>query len=120
MAKHNELGQTGENLAVRYLEDQDYIILERNCRQRHWEMDIVAIKGNVIAFVEVKTRTSESYGQAEAAVDMKKQRRMMAMADRYVCQHNRAEYPRMDIIAVVKEGTEYVIRHTPNAFGLMG
>jgi len=120
MAKHNEIGQLGENLAVRYLEDQDYIILERNCRRHHWEMDIIATKGNIIAFIEVKTRTSEEYGPAEEAVDFKKQRRMMSIADQYVRKHNRNEYPRMDIIAVVKEGEEFVVRHTPNAFGLMG
>jgi len=120
MARHNQIGQLGEDLAARYLEEQDYVILERNCRRRHWEMDIIAIKGNVIAFVEVKTRTSEEYSTAEESVDIRKQRRLISIADQYVRRYKRNEYPRMDIIAVVKEGDKFVVRHTPNAFGLMG
>lgn len=120
MARHNELGKIGEEMAVRYLDEQGYIILERNCRLHHWEMDIVALKGDTIAFIEVKTRTTEDYGTAEEAVDMRKQRRMMSMADKYVRTHDRNEYPRLDIIAVVKNGDNYEVRHTPNAFGLMG
>ena len=53
MAKHNELGKAGENAAVTYLEQQGYIIRDRNWRKGHFELDIVATKEQELIVVEV-------------------------------------------------------------------
>ena len=56
MAKHNELGKKGEEIAAQYLSEKGYEILERNWRNRHKEIDIIAKDGNELVIVEVKTR----------------------------------------------------------------
>lgn len=114
-----EFGKTGEMMAAAYLEDHGYIIVERNDRLHHWEVDIIALKDGTLHFVEVKSRMSEKFQSAEAAVDKNKARRMIAVADKYVKSHSRTEPVVFDIIAVVSEGDKFVIRHTENAFNAM-
>ena len=63
MAKHNELGKAGENAAVTYLEQQGYIIRDRNWRKGHFELDIVATKEQELIVVEVKTRSNTQFAE---------------------------------------------------------
>ena len=72
MAKHNELGKAGENAAVTYLEQQGYIIRDRNWRKGHFELDIVATKEQELIVVEVKTRSNTQFAEPEDAVDIPK------------------------------------------------
>jgi len=58
MAKHNEFGKQGEELAAQFLMEKGYEILERNWRNRHKEIDIIAKDGEELVIVEVKTRKS--------------------------------------------------------------
>ena len=62
MAQHNELGKKGEQLAVDFLVENSYDIMERNYRFDKAEVDIIAQKGDILAIVEVKTRSSLEFG----------------------------------------------------------
>ena len=114
-----EYGVTGEQIAARYLEDQGYVILDRNYRRGHKEVDIIALDQGEIAVVEVKTRMSEEYLTAEQAVDHQKRQNIIRVADNYVRANRRTEPVRFDIIAIVGSGTNVEIRHTKNAFNVM-
>lgn len=72
MAVHNELGKQGEALAVEYLRKEGYEILETNWVFQKAEVDIIALKGDVLAIVEVKTRSSLEYGLPQEFVKPKK------------------------------------------------
>lgn len=110
-----EFGVAGEQMAAAYLEERGYTILERNDRLHHWEVDIIALKDGVLHFVEVKSRMSESMRRAEAAVDRGKARRLVAVANKYIQSHGRTEPAQIDVIAVVRQGDTYSIRHTERA-----
>ncbi len=114
-----EYGETGEQIATRYLEDHGYVILDRNYRRGHKEVDIIALDHGEIAIVEVKTRTNEEYLSAEQAVDHQKRLNIIRVADNYVRRYHRSEPVRFDIIAIVGNGKDIKIRHTKNAFNVM-
>lgn len=113
-----ELGETGEQMAARYLEDQGCVILERHYRKDHKEVDIIALDHGELAVVEVKTRTNEGYFTAEQAVDHRKRQNIIRVANNYVRRHNRTEPLRFDIIAIVGSGATAEIRHTKDAFNV--
>ena len=72
MADHNELGKLGEQIAVDFLLENDYTILERNWRFQKAEIDVLAVKENILAVVEVKTRSTLDYGLPQDFVNSKK------------------------------------------------
>ena len=114
-----ELGETGEQIAARYLEEQGCVILERHYRKDHKEVDIIALDHGELAVVEVKTRTSEGVFAAEQAVDHRKRQNIIRVANNYVRRHRRTEPLRFDIIAIVGSGATAEIRHTKDAFNVM-
>ena len=69
MAAHNELGKWGEDLASDYLEQKGYTIMERDWKSGRRDIDIIARDGNIVVFVEVKTRRSSVFGEPEEAID---------------------------------------------------
>lgn len=99
---HQErLGKQGEDLACRELRRRGYVILARRFRTRHGEIDIIARDGDVLVFVEVKARTSRSFGGALGAVTPRKQRQVVAMAQRYLARAGWSTRPcRFDVVAV--------------------
>ena len=113
-----EFGVTGEQMAARYLEEQGYVILDRNYRRGHKEVDIIALDHGELAVVEVKTRTSEGVFAAEQAVDHRKRQNIIRVANNYVRRYHRTEPLRFDIIAIVGSGATAEIRHTKNAFNV--
>ena len=113
-----EFGVTGEQMAARYLEDQGYVILDRNYRRGHKEVDIIALDHGELAVIEVKTRTNEDYFTAEQAVDHRKRQNIIRVANNYVRRYHRTEPLRFDIIAIVGSGANAEIRHTKNAFNV--
>ena len=113
-----EFGDTGEQIAARYLEDQGYVILDRNYRRGHKEVDIIALDHGELAVVEVKTRANEDYFTAEQAVDHRKRQNIIRVANNYVRRYHRTEPLRFDIIAIVGTGANAEIRHTKNAFNV--
>ena len=80
MARHNDLGKWGEQLAADLLVTKGYAIAERNWRAGNMEIDIVAMKGARIVFVEVKTRSDGGFDPADA-VDRRRVMRMVRAAD---------------------------------------
>ena len=72
MAKHYELGKKGERIAVGFLLEQGYSIVERNWRFLKAEVDIIAQKDNIVVAVEVKTRSSKVFGNPQDFIDAKK------------------------------------------------
>ncbi|MBP5516804.1 MAG: YraN family protein [Bacteroidales bacterium] len=82
-------GKIGEQMASKYLSDLGYIILERNYRQGHLEIDIIALDGDELVIVEVKSRAYSNILSPETAVDHKKRQLLMTLANEYVKNHDR-------------------------------
>ena|SRR5690554_388719 len=115
MARHNEIGKIGENLAKEYLIREGYTILTTNYRYLKAEIDLIAQKGETLAIVEVKTRTSDDFGAPESFVDKKKIKRILDATNAYIDEHDIDLDVSLDIIAVLL-GKEIEIEHLPNAY----
>ncbi|MDY0291988.1 MAG: YraN family protein [Desulfuromonadaceae bacterium] len=117
-----QLGRWGEARAVRYLRQRLYRIVATNYSNKCGEIDIIARRGKMLAFVEVKTRRSATFGSTAEAVTPRKQRQIIRTAQLYLLQNPnmRAFQPRFDVIGVlVGPGKdEYAVEHIPDAFGL--
>jgi len=112
-----QLGRRGEDAAAEYLAGQGYRILNRNYRAPPGEIDIIAEKDNLLAFVEVKTQASDAFGPSETWVDIRKQRKIIQVASWYIGETHRSGMDcRFDVIAVRLGGGGPVCRHIPNAF----
>ena len=116
MAEHNELGQRGEKVAQSFLLEKGYKILHVNWRNRKAEIDIIAMDGDTLVFVEVKTRQSNLYGDPENAVNFKKQRRLIHAANAYVSKYRIENDARFDIVSILIKKSATVINHYPDAF----
>ena len=116
MAVHNDLGKLGEDLAVQYLTDKGYEILERNWRNIHKEIDIIAKEGDDLVIVEVKARQTDEYGEPDIAVTKRKQRMLIAAANAYILRNNLDMSTRFDIVSIVFKDGEPVIEHIEDAF----
>ena len=122
MAEHNDLGKWGEAEAARYLLGKGYSILERDWRQGHRDLDIVALteERDTVVIVEVKTRQNDDLEKPEQAVDTKKMRNIAAATDIYVKQRNIVHQLRFDIISIVGTGGKVQkIEHIEDAFNPM-
>lgn len=117
-----ELGDWGEEKAVNYLRWRGWHIVERNFSCRLGEIDIIASRFNVLAFVEVKLRRDDSHGEAREFVTFQKQRRIAATAAFYLAGRDTELQPRFDVIEVYapqgKDTLRPRINHIPNAFEL--
>ncbi|MCI7010103.1 MAG: YraN family protein [Prevotella sp.] len=117
MALHNDFGHWGEKVAADYLRRQGYTILHRNYRVGHRDLDIVALRGDVLAFVEVKTRRENSLVDAELAVDGRKIQSVSIAANSYIKRFNINALIRFDVITVVGSPSgAYCINHIEDAF----
>lgn len=106
-------GMEQEELAVRYLEEKGYQILERNYQIRTGEIDIIAKDQDCLVFVEVKYRQNEKHGNPLEAVDYRKQRKIFQTAQYYLYRHKLWDVScRFDVIGIT--GTQ--IHHIKNAF----
>ena len=95
------LGISGEDVACAELQRRGYAIRERRYRTRFGEIDIIANDGTTIVFVEVKTRLTNDYGGAAAAVTDWKQRRIVSMARNYLARSGLQDCPcRFDVVAI--------------------
>ena len=114
-------GIRGETYAYWYLRRQGYTVVARNYRvpHRHGEIDLIGWDAGVLAFVEVKTRTTATGGPPEDAVDHAKQRHVVGMAEDYLRRHNLADIRyRFDILAIeAMAGAAPVVRLHKGAFG---
>lgn len=116
MANKDVLGRWGEELAVEYLTNRGYLILERNWRCRDGEIDIVARHGGELVFVEVKTRASVQFGHPFEAITAQKLARLHRLAASWCQSHPRGSQPiRIDALAIVAPRG-----HTPTVEHLEG
>jgi len=90
---HIELGRHGEDLAAQWYLKQGYTIIDRNWRVRSGEIDIIASRDSVVAFVEVKARTSRRYGRGFDAIDYRKQQKVRSLAVQWLKQVRERETP---------------------------
>ncbi|MDA0576892.1 MAG: YraN family protein [Verrucomicrobia bacterium] len=122
MAKHLETGEWGEGHAERFLRGQGMKILGRRVRfGPREELDLVARDGEVLVFVEVKTRRAETFGRPMASVDRHKRAVLSRAAVHYLKKLRfRGLHFRFDVVEVIGtvEAESPVIRHIPNAFTL--
>ena len=116
MAQHNDLGKKGETLAVEFLEQNNYQILERNYRYDKAEVDIIAQTSNVLAIIEVKTRSSTTFGSPEEFVKPKQIKNLVKAVDAYVTENDLEVEVRFDIIAIVHENGQFSVEHLKEAF----
>lgn len=116
MAKHNELGALGEDLAVEELEKNGYEIVERNWRYKKAEIDIIARKNEVLAIVEVKTRSSDYFGDPQDFVNQKKIKLLVEAVNEYVVSKDLEVEVRFDIIAIIINQNKLTIEHLEDAF----
>lgn len=115
---NDRTGRRGEDLAVRFLFAAGMEILHRNWRYRHCEVDIIARDGNVLVFVEVKTRSSPIHGLPEAFVDNRQKRCLMDAADEFLVRFSEPKELRFDIIAInlCLDSDDYELEHFEDAF----
>jgi putative endonuclease len=118
MAARIELARAGEEIAARYLIGCGWRIVGRNVRcGRTGEIDIIAARAGVLAFVEVKTRRTDAFGTPGEAVTWRKQNRIRAMARAYlVSARPRAESIRFDVVEVRTAGAGPLVTHLEGAF----
>ena len=117
------IGDRGEKLARRYLWFHGYRVIEKNYRARHGEIDIIAVKGRYIVFVEVKTRNEANvarFGRPARAVNYEKRQHIRYSVSEYLRGRNIKKQPRIDIIEVYLSGRKHRIEHIVNAFGGRG
>ena len=113
------LGAFGEEEAVRCLRRKGYRIVQRNYRCRFGEIDIIARKRNILAFVEVKLRKDRRFAEAREFVTRQKQQRILASAQLYLAAHPEDLQPRFDVIEVyAPEGERgaITVEHLEDAF----
>ena len=108
------IGRYGEQIAADFLRKKGYTILACGYRSYRGEIDLIARKDDVVAFVEVKTRKNQSYLPAAAAVGKEKQRRILATAHQWITENESCDQFSFDIIEVYTE--DKTIRHIKNAF----
>lgn len=108
----HEIGKLGENLAVKYLEQNEYKVIEKNFECRQGEIDIIAINKNELVFIEVKTRTNIKYGKPVDAVDLKKRKHLIKAVEYYLySRHLEDEFVRIDVIEIYLYQTKYKVNH---------
>ena len=116
MAEHNDLGKLGEELAVEFLQKAGYLILETNWTFQKAELDIIAQKENILAVIEVKTRSSIEFGLPQDFVKPQKIQLLVKAINEYVTVNELDVEVRFDIIAIHKEASNFNIEHIEEAF----
>ena len=116
MASHNDLGKLGEQLAIDFLRNEGYDIIETNWVFEKAEVDIIARRENVLSIVEVKTRSGIGFGLPQDFVDRKKIRLLVKAVNEYVVSRDLDVEVRFDIIGIHKVDSDYSIVHLTDAF----
>jgi putative endonuclease len=113
---HNQsIGRWGEDAAAQYMTSRGCELLARNVRTPYGEIDIVARRGDVTIFVEVKARTSAAFGLPEEAVGARKMAHMLAAAEHYAAD-NGIDHWQIDVISIEgRPGSQPLITHFENA-----
>lgn len=107
-----EIGKYGEMIATRYLQKQNYKIIEKNFYCKQGEIDIISKKDEYIVFIEVKTRTNYAFGSPSEAVDNLKQKHIYKSARYYLYKTKQLEaFVRFDVIEVYISKNKIYVHH---------
>jgi putative endonuclease len=118
-AARQALGEIGERIAERWLRQRGWRVVQRRFRTGHRDIDLVVEQEGTIAFVEVKARKGDSFGDPVAAVNWKKQKELGRSARVWIARHGRREEAyRFDVVGVLVNGNRVRVRHVENAFFL--
>jgi putative endonuclease len=118
MSQARELGISGEEAAVRYLQRERFRIIRRGFRFHRGEIDIIAYDGETLVFVEVKTRQNLEGGRPEEAVTPAKQEQIRKVAEAYLALNRIVDVPcRFDVLSLLGDpGEGFAVRHIRDAF----
>lgn len=115
------MGKRGEDEACRFLSCSGYVIIKRNWRYSHLEIDIISLKDNVLHFVEVKSRTAPYMVSPELNVTKMKQRKLINAANAFINSQDRRQIPQnleivFDVLTVIFDREKVEIDFYPQAF----
>ncbi len=113
---HLVLGEQGEAIAEKYLIRKGYSILERNWKNRHEEIDIIARADAQLVIVEVKSRSSKAFGHPYESIGIRKQRLLVNAAEAYIIKYNSTLETRFDVISIIRTSSGHEIQHIEGAF----
>jgi putative endonuclease len=106
--QNKSIGNIGEQVAVKLLKNQGYKILETNYKTNFAELDIVAIDGDTLVFVEVKSRRTTRFGQPEEAVNARKFHKIGQAGQQYVMEHKSLpKKHRIDVVSIILDGDKF-------------
>jgi putative endonuclease len=111
-----KLGEKGEGLAVKFLQKKGYRIIRQNFRTSLGEIDIIAEDGDILVFVEVKTRESLYYGRPFESVNARKKRKIAGTAMLYLKRYEELPPCRFDVVSVYRENGRYECELIRDAF----
>lgn len=117
MAEHNDLGKWGEDVALAYLLDQGYRLLDRNWHQGHRDLDLIMQQDDTLVIVEVRTRRNNLFMDPEQTVDALKMVSLSKAANAYIRLHRISLNIRFDIVAITgTPSSDFTINHIEDAF----
>lgn len=118
MTRRQDIGKSGEDQAVEFLEGKGYTILDRNYRFMRGEIDIIALDDPFVVFVEVKKRSSDLFGRPEEHIRPAQKKKLHEVASFWLHERRMEGIPaRFDVIAVLeKPGSESMLMHYKFAF----
>ena len=112
-----EVGQRGEDLAVDYIQNSGYTVLERNYRCKLGEVDIIARDNDTLVFIEVRTRSSIDFGLPQESINRRKRHQISKVALEYLTRKKLKNIPaRFDVIAISLKGEKEKVEHFKDAF----
>jgi putative endonuclease len=118
-AARQALGEFGERVAERWLRRKGWRVVQRRFRSGHRDIDLVVEQEGLVAFVEVKARNGDTFGDPVGAVNWKKQKELGRSARVWIARHGRREEAyRFDVVGVLVDGERVRVRHVENAFSL--
>lgn len=116
MDSTKEIGNEGENIACEYLRKMGYKIRDRNWHFSKYEVDIIIENDDIIAFVEVKFRSGNYFGEPEVFVSQKQKHNLIRVANHYIDKMNIIKEARFDILSILKMGDKLTLNHIADAF----
>ncbi len=115
MSTSSDIGTRGEVVAAKWLLNNGYELLHANWRKGRYELDIVAVKGDEVHFIEVKTRAKESLTTPKEAITKGKFNALRCAAEAYVFEYDIDLDPQFDLITIVYDNDRCALEFTPNA-----
>ena len=116
MTQKKETGAKGEKMALNHLQENGYVLIDKNVRHKHSEIDLIVMKKNLLVFVEVKTRLSTDFGYPEEFITLEQINSIYYGAMTYCGKMDWEGMIRFDIIAVELENGKPIITHFQDAF----